>query len=135
MQAKVDPEADNFTKAFAQAMNSGDVERPMALLTDDAVIVDPRGKATFGKQSDRDFFELAFKNNPNATFTAKPIASHTSGNLMWVLAESLWTPTDNTAGAKPLASHTAYALERQGDTWKLQMLSVGYNVPLAPANR
>jgi ketosteroid isomerase-like protein len=131
----VDPQADSFTKAFEQAMNSRNVEQPMALLTDDAVIVDPRGKATFGKLADRDFFELAFKNNPNATFTAKPIASHTSGNMMWIVAEGVWTPTGNTVGAKPLQSHTAYALERQSDTWKLQMLSVGYNAPPAPASR
>jgi ketosteroid isomerase-like protein len=104
-QTEIDPQAEKFAKAFAEAMNSRNADRGIALMAPDAVLVDPFGKASTGKQAERDFFELAFKLNPNATFALKPVASHTSGNMMWILGNAVWTP--NTPGPKPLEAHAA----------------------------
>jgi ketosteroid isomerase-like protein len=126
-QTKSDPQANKFIQAFAAAMNSRNVDKGVALMTPDATLVDPFGKASTGKEAQRNFFELAFKLYPNATFALKPAASHTSGNMMWIVANAVWTPTGNTAGPIPLEAHAAYVLARRGGTWKLQMLLVGFN--------
>jgi len=126
-QSRIDPAAATFGKALSQVMNSRNADQGIALLSPDAALVDPFGKLSTGKQAERDFFELAFKLNPNATFAFKPVASHINGNTMWLLATAAWTPSGNTAGAKPVETHVAYVLVRQGKAWKVQMLSVGFN--------
>jgi ketosteroid isomerase-like protein len=54
-QTKIDPQVEEFAKAITKAMNSRNADEAVALLTPDAVLVDPFGKASTGKQAEHDF--------------------------------------------------------------------------------
>jgi ketosteroid isomerase-like protein len=130
-QTKIDPEVETFAKALMEAMNSRNADQAVALLSADSVLVDPFGKASTGKEAEREFFETAFKLNPNAAFALTPVALHKNGETIWVLANAGWAPIGNT-GAKPVTTHVAYVLVQEGDAWKAQMASVGFNAPQQP---
>jgi ketosteroid isomerase-like protein len=131
--AKIDPQAQRFVDALAQVMNSRNADQGVALFAPDAVLVDPFGKVSIGKDAERVFFDLAFKLNAGATFTATPIASHVSGNMMWILANAGWAGRKDASQPK-VTTHVGYVLVRQGKAWKAQMLTVGFDAPpAAPA--
>ena len=128
-QTKVDPQARTFLDKLSHVMNDHNAREGVSLFAQNAVLVDPFGNVSTGQSAETNFFNNAFKVNGNAKFSVTPIASHASGDMMWILAKARWTPADNSAGAKPLGTHIAYALVREDGTWKANMLSVGTNVP------
>jgi uncharacterized protein (TIGR02246 family) len=122
-------------KAWDEAENNTDAAAIAALFTEDGVFVTDSGPVN-GRQAIEKLFTDVYKgwHPKNHTIRFDGNAPHligTAGNELWATGEWSETGQGETGGPTPVKGYWGAIYIREGDDWKLQMLT--YNVTPAPA--
>src|SRR6202162_5021425 len=127
---------ERIVKKFAEAFNNGDAAAVAALYTEDAVQVTPQGPV-FGREAIEKLFTGVFQqghysNHLNKDDQGSPHMIGTAGNEVWRTGE--WSSTVQGKSGDPmkLEGYWSAINVRDGDTWKIQMLT--FNVTPPPAS-
>ena len=123
-------------KKTEEAFLKGDAAARAALFTEDAVLVNDSGPV-YGRQSIEQYYTDLFKKVHYLSFTVtydphSPHAIGTNGNAAWENGQ--WSGTIKEGEGSPprqLKGYWAAVKVREGDTWKLRMVTA--NVTPAPA--
>jgi uncharacterized protein (TIGR02246 family) len=122
-------------KAYEEAENNNDAAAIAALFTEDAVFVTDRGPAN-GRQAIEKWYTDLFKgwHPKNLIIKFDGNAPHligTAANVLWATGEFSETGQGNTGGPIQLKGYWSAIYIREGDDWKLRMLTT--NLTPAPA--
>jgi ketosteroid isomerase-like protein len=119
-----------------EAFDRNDEAAEAALFTDDAIFVTPRG-LVYGRQAiekwHADIFQKWHHSNhlTKGDQTSPPVVS-TSGNEAWWVGE--WSNTLQTQnGRMDVKGYWSAVYVREGDAWKVRMLSYNVNTTPPPA--
>jgi ketosteroid isomerase-like protein len=132
----VDSQIDEqVTKKFDEAFNNGDAAAFAALYTEDAVQVTPQGPV-FGREAIEKLFAGAFQqghysNHLNKDDQGSPHMIGTAGNEIWRTGEWSFTLQGKSGGPIQLKGYWGAINVREGDTWKIRILT--FNVTPPPA--
>jgi ketosteroid isomerase-like protein len=125
---------DEFNKKFDEAFNNNDAAAVAAFFTEDAVQVTPEGpiygREAIGKQFANLFTQIHVSEHINKT-DRPPHAIGTAGNEVWRNGEWSFTLQGKSGGPIQLKGYWGAINVREGDTWKIRMLT--FNVTPPPA--
>jgi len=126
---------EQVTKKFDEAFNNGDAAAFAALYTEDAVQVTPQGPV-FGREAIEKLFAGVFQqghysNHLNKDDQGSPHMIGTAGNEIWRTGEWSFTLQGKSGGPIQLKGYWGAINVREGDTWKIRILT--FNVTPPPA--
>jgi ketosteroid isomerase-like protein len=126
---------EQIVKKFDEAFNNGDAAAVAALYTEDAVQVTPQGPV-FGREAIEKLFtgmfqQGHFSNHLNKDDQGSPHMIGTAGNEVWRTGEWSFTLQGKSGGPLQLKGYWGAVNVREGDTWKIRMLT--FNVSPPPA--
>jgi ketosteroid isomerase-like protein len=118
---------EQIVKKFDEAFNNGDAAAVAALYTEDAVQVTPQGPV-FGREAIEKLFAGMFQqghysNHLNKDDEGSPHVIGTAGNEVWRTGEWSFTLQGESGGPKQLKGYWGAINVREGDTWKIRMLT------------
>ena len=128
---------EQIVKKLDVAFNNGDAAAVAALFTEDAVWVTPQGpvvgREAIEKQFTGMFQQGHYSNHVNKDDQGSPHMIGTAGNEVWRTGE--WSSTVQGKSGDPmkLEGYWSAINVRDGDTWKIQMLTFNVTPPPAPA--
>jgi uncharacterized protein (TIGR02246 family) len=130
--AQIDEQID---KKFDEAFNNGAAAALAALYTQDAVWVTPQGPVV-GREAIQKRFAGMFQqghysNHLNKDDQGSPHVIGTADNEVWRTGEWSFTLQGKSGGPIQLKGHFGAINVREGDTWKIRMLT--FNVTPPPA--
>ena len=119
----------------AYSPNNGDAAGVGALFAEDAVFVTPQGPI-FGREAIEKLFEGMFQqghysNHLNKDDQGSPHMIGTAGNEVWRTGEWSFTLQGKSGDPLQLKGYWGAINVREGDTWKIRMLT--FNVTPPPA--
>jgi ketosteroid isomerase-like protein len=125
--------AEQVTKKIDEGFNSGDAAAVGALFTEDAVFVTPQGPI-FGREAIEKLFEGMFQqghysNHLNKDDQGSPHTIGTAGNEVWRTGEWSSTLQGKSGGPIQLKGYWGAINVREGDTWKIRMLTFNVTPP------
>jgi ketosteroid isomerase-like protein len=132
----VDSQIDEqVTKKLDEAFNNVDAAAFAALYTEDAVQVTPQGPV-FGREAIEKLFAGVFQqghysNHLNKDDQGSPHMIGTAGNEIWRTGEWSFTLQGKSGGPIQLKGYWGAINVREGDTWKIRILT--FNVTPPPA--
>jgi ketosteroid isomerase-like protein len=120
-------------KIHNQALDKNDAAAVAAQFTEDAILVPETGPVK-GRQAIQKYYEDLFKdvrfsNDLGSVDEDSPHIIGTAGNELW--ATGAWTATFQGKGWGPMDFKGYWTVIREGDDWKIRMLS--FNTTPAPA--
>ncbi len=126
---------DEFNKKFDEAFNNNDAAAVAAFFTEDAVQVTPEGPI-YGREAIEKQFADLFTQNLHVTehinkTDRPPHAIGTAGNEVWRNGEWSFTLQGKSGGPIQLKGYWSAINVREGDDWKIRMLT--YNLSPAEA--
>jgi ketosteroid isomerase-like protein len=124
---------DEFNKKFDEAFNNNDAAAVAAFFTD-AVQVTPEGPIYGREAIEKNFADLFTQIHVSEHINKTdrpPHAIGTAGNEVWRNGEWSFTLQGKSGGPIQLKGYWSAINVREGDTWKILMLT--YNVTPAPA--
>jgi ketosteroid isomerase-like protein len=126
---------EQVTKKLDEAFNNGDAAALAALFTQDAVWVTPQGPV-FGREAVQMRFAGMFQqghysNHLNKDDQGSPHMIGTAGNEVWRTGEWSATLQGKSGGPIQLKGYWGGINVREGETWKIRMLT--FNVTPPPA--
>jgi ketosteroid isomerase-like protein len=126
---------EQIAKKFDEAFNNGDAAALAALYTQDAVWVTPQGPL-FGREAIQERFAGMFQqghysNHLNKDDQGSPHMIGTAGNEVWSTGEWSFTLQGKSGGPIQLKGYWGAINVREGETWKIRMLT--FNVTPPPA--
>jgi ketosteroid isomerase-like protein len=125
---------DEFNKKFDEAFNNNDAAALAAFFTEDAVQVTPEGpiygREAIEKQFADLFTQIHVSEHINKT-DRPPHAIGTAGNEVWRNGEWSFTLQGKSGGPIQLKGYWSAINVREGDDWKIRMLT--YNLTPAEA--
>jgi ketosteroid isomerase-like protein len=118
---------EQIVKKFDEAFNNGDAAAVAALYTEDAVQVTPQGPV-FGREAIEKLFAGMFQqghysNHLNKDDEGSPHMIGTAGNEVWRTGEWSFTLQGESGGPIQLKGYWGAINVREGDTWKIRMLT------------
>jgi ketosteroid isomerase-like protein len=122
-----------ISKAYDEAVNNNDAAAIAALYTEDAVFVNDRGLVK-GRQAIEQWYADVFKSgwkpkdhigHPDGT------QPHVVGMMAWETGQWSETGQDKNGGPVPIKGYYGALDIREGDDWKIQMLTC--NLTTAPS--
>jgi ketosteroid isomerase-like protein len=127
--------AEQVTKKIDEGFNNGDAAGVGALFAEDAVFVTPQGPI-FGREAIEKLFEGMFQqghysNHLNKDDQGSPHMIGTAGNEVWRTGEWSFTLQGKSGDPLQLKGYWGAINVREGDTWKIRMLT--FNVTPPPA--
>ena len=127
--------AEQVTKKIDEGFNNGDAAAVGALFTEDAVFVTPQGPI-FGREAIEKLFAGMFQqghysDHLNKDDQGSPHTIGTAGNEVWRTGEWSFTLQGKSGGPIQLKGYWGAINVREGDTWKIRMLT--FNVTPPPA--
>jgi ketosteroid isomerase-like protein len=127
--------AEQVTKKMDEGFNNGDAAAVGALFMEDAVFVTPQGPI-FGREAIEKLFEGMFQqghysDHLNKDDQGSPHTIGTAGNEVWRTGEWSSTLQGKSGGPIQLKGCWSAINVREGDTWKIRMLT--FNVTPPPA--
>jgi len=127
--------SDAFAKKFDEAFDNGDAAALASLFTDDAVFVTPGGMM-YGREAIEKYWVETFQqghfsNHLNKADQYSPHLIGTTGNEVWRTGEWSFTVQGKSGDPIKLKGYWSAINVREGDTWKIQMLT--FNVSPPPA--
>ena len=128
---------EQVTKKIDEGFNNGDAAAVGALFTEDAVFVTPQGPI-FGREAIEKLFEGMFQqghysNHLNKDDQGSPHTIGTAGNEVWRTGEWSSTLQGKSGGPIQLKGYWSAINVREGDTWKIKMLTFNMTPPPASA--
>ena len=136
----VDPQTieqiDALAKKFDEAFDNGDAAALASLFTDDAVFVTPGGMM-YGREAIEKYWVETFQqghfsNHLNKADQYSPHLIGTTGNEVWRTGEWSFTVQGKSGDPIKLKGYWSAINVREGDAWKIQMLT--FNVTPPPAS-
>jgi uncharacterized protein (TIGR02246 family) len=128
---------EQIVKKLDVAFNNGDAAAVAALFTEDAVWVTPQGsvvgREAIEKQFTGMFQQGHYSNHLNKDDQDSPHMIGTAGDKVWRTGEWSFTVQGKSADPKKLEGYWSAINVRDGDTWKIQMLTFNVTPPPAPA--
>ena len=126
---------EQVTKKIDEAFNNGDAAALATLFTQDAVWVTPQGPVV-GREAIQQRFAGMFQqghysNHLNKDDQGSPHMIGTAGNEVWRAGEWSSTLQGKSGGPIQLKGYWGAINVREGETWKIRMLT--FNVTPAPA--
>jgi ketosteroid isomerase-like protein len=126
---------EQIDKKFDEAFDNGDAAALAALYTQDAVFMTPQGPF-FGREAIEkhwaDVFQQGhYSNHVNKDVQGSPHMIGTAGNEVWRTGEWSFTFQGKSGGPIQLKGYFGAVNVREGETWKIQMLT--FNVTPPPA--
>ena len=126
---------EQIVKKFDEAFNNSDAAAVAALYTEDAVQVTPQGPV-FGREAIEKLFTGIFhqghySNHLNKDDQGSPHMIGTAGDEVWRTGEWSFTVQGKSGDPIKLKGYWSAINVREGDTWKIQMLT--FNVTPPPA--
>ena len=126
---------EQIDKKFDEAFDNGDAAALAALYTQDAVFMTPQGPV-FGREAIEkhwaDVFQQGhYSNHLNKDVQGSPHMIGTAGNEVWRTGEWGFTFQGKSGGPMQLKGYWGAINVREGETWKIQMLT--FNVTASPA--
>jgi ketosteroid isomerase-like protein len=125
--------AEQVTKKIDEAFNNGDAVAVAALFTEDAVQVTPQGPL-FGREAIEKNFAGMFQqghysNHLNKDDQGSPHMIGTAGNEVW--RTGAWSSVFQGKSGVPIELKGFWSAinVREGDTWKIQMLTFNVTPP------
>jgi uncharacterized protein (TIGR02246 family) len=117
------------------AYNNKDAEAVAALFTEDAVLVTPDGMV-LGRQAIEKSYADTFQRLPITGFLSRqePLQLAAIDNAVWSVGEWLGTLQSET-GPIIASGYWSSIYVREGDAWKMRMLSLFDHRPLSPRNQ
>ena len=127
--------AEQVTKKIDEGFNNGDAAAVGALFTEDAVFVTPQGPI-FGREAIEKLFAGMFQqghysNHLNKDDQGSPHMIGTADDEVWRTGEWSFTLQGKSGGPIQLKGHFGAINVREGETWKIRMLT--FNVTPPPA--
>ena len=125
--------AEQVTKKIDEGFNNGDAAAVGALFTEDAVFVTPQGPI-FGREAIEKLFEGMFQqghysDHLNKDDQGSPHTIGTAGNEVWRTGEWSSTLQGKSGGPIQLKGCWGAINVREGDTWKIRMLTFNVTPP------
>jgi ketosteroid isomerase-like protein len=126
---------EQIVKKLDVAFNNGDAAAVAALFTEDAVWVTPQGpvvgREAIEKQFNGMFQQGHYSNHVNKDDQGSPHMIGTAGNEVWRTGE--WSSTLQGKNGDPIQLKGFWGAVnvRDGDTWKIQMLTFNVTPPSA----
>jgi len=117
------------------AYNDKDAEAAAALFTEDAVLVTPDGMV-FGRQAIEKRYADAFQRRPITDFLSRRdrFRLNAIDNAVWSVGE--WSGTlQSQTGLVAVWGYWSTIYVREGDAWKMRMLSLFDYRPLSPSGQ
>jgi ketosteroid isomerase-like protein len=126
---------EQIVKKLDEAFNNGDAAAVAALYTKDAVQMTPQGPV-YGREAIKKLFtgmfqQGHFSNHLNKDDQGSPHMIGTAGNEVWRTGEWSFTLQGKSGGPLQLKGYWGAVNVREGDTWKIRMLT--FNVSPPPA--
>jgi ketosteroid isomerase-like protein len=123
-----------ISKAFNEAVSNNDAAAVAALFTEDGVFVTDRGPV-YGRQAIEKFYADVFKAWHLKSHTGKadgnaPYLTGTAGSEVWETGEWGETGQSDTGDPIQIKGYWSAIDSREGDDWKIRMLT--YNITPAP---
>lgn len=117
------------------AYNNKDAEAAAALFTEDGVLVTPDGMA-FGRQAIEKRYADTFQRWPMTDFLSRRdrFRLNAIDNAVWSVGD-WWGTLQTQTGPVFAWGHWSTIYVREGDAWKMQMLSIFDNRPLSPRSQ
>jgi uncharacterized protein (TIGR02246 family) len=115
-------------KQIVDFFNKKDAAGLAAHFTTDGVFVGTDGKTTTGKAATEAAYAETFKAFGDFKYSAEVKAAHAIGNGFWMLVEAS-VEKKGPAGPISIRSHVVYVVVPAGKDWKIEMASIGANVP------
>ena len=135
---KIAPEIDALGK-LAEAINKNDADAVAAVFTEDGVCVTPQGPI-YGREAIKEHFTEVFKQFElsNDIPKADPNSPHTigtAGNEVWENGE--WSETVQFESGDPVEIRGYWSAidRREGDQWKIRMLTCNVAPALPPETK
>ena len=127
--------SEQIDKEFDEAFNNGDAAALAALFTQDAVWVTPQGPL-FGREAIQKRFAGMFQqghysNHLNKDDQGSPHIIGTAGDEVWRTGQWTFTLQGESSGPIQLKGYWGAINVREGETWKIRMLT--FNVTPPPA--
>jgi uncharacterized protein (TIGR02246 family) len=116
------------------AYNNKDAEAAAALFTEDAVLVTPDGMV-LGRQAIGKSFAETFQRWPITNFLSRqePLQLNAIDNAVWSVGE-WWGTLQSQTGPVIASGYWSTIYVREGDAWKMRMLSIFDHRPLSPSS-
>ena len=117
------------------AYNNKDAEAAAALFTEDAVLVTPDGMV-LGRQAIGKSFAETFQRWPITNFLSRqePLQLNAIDNAVWSVGE-WWGTLQSQTGPVFAWGYWSTIYVREGDAWKMRMLSLFDHRPLSPSSQ
>jgi uncharacterized protein (TIGR02246 family) len=119
--------ADDFATKWVTAYDSGDAAALAALFTPDGIFNAPSGTALKG----RDAIEKALAGRIKAGWTKETVTTSDAGAVgpaIWAAGEYALVGSGDVAG-KHTGGHFGWVLVRDGDAWRVAMLTANVTPP------
>jgi len=128
---------EQIVKKFDEAFNNGDAAAVAALYTEDAVQVTPQGPL-FGREAIEKLFTGMFQqghysDHLNKDDQGSPHMIGTAGDEVWRTGEWSFTVQGKSGDPIKLKGYWSAINVREGDTWKIKMLTFNMTPPPASA--
>jgi uncharacterized protein (TIGR02246 family) len=115
-------EFDELGLKLDEAYNKNDAAAVAALFTEDAVLVAPDGMFS-GRQDIEKRYADTFQRWPITTFSSQRSQLNAIDNAVWSVGE-WWSTLQSQTGPKFERGHWSAIYVREGDAWKIRMLSL-----------
>jgi ketosteroid isomerase-like protein len=117
------------------AYNNKDAEAVAALFTEDAVLVTPDGMV-LGRQAIEKSFAETFQRWPITNFLSRqePLQLNAIDNAVWSVGE-WWGTLQSQTGPVFAWGYWSTIYVREGDAWKMRMMSLFDHRPLSPSSQ
>jgi uncharacterized protein (TIGR02246 family) len=115
-------------KQIVDLFNKKDAAGLAAHFTSDGVFVGTDGKTATGKAATEAAYAETFKAFGDFKYSAEVKAAHAIGKGYWMLVEAS-VERKGPNGPISIRSHVVYVVVPAGKDWKIEMASIGANVP------
>jgi ketosteroid isomerase-like protein len=117
------------------AYNNKDAEAAAALFTEDTVLMTPDGMG-FGRQVIEKRYAETFQRWPITDFLSRRdrLRLNAIDNAVWSVGKWFGTLQSQT-NPQPVSGYWSTIYVREGDAWKMRMLSLFDHRPLSPSNQ
>jgi len=116
---------------FDEACNNNDAAAVATLFTEYAVLVSLYGMFSFGRQAIEKSYADAFQWWPITTFSSQRYQLNAIDNAAWSVGE-YWTTLQSQTGPVFVKGCWSGIYVREGDAWKIRMLTVSELPRAAP---
>lgn len=119
--------ANDFAAKWVAAYNAGDAAGLAALFTPDGVFNAPSGVVVKGREA----IEKALGGRMKAGWTTESVTTTdagAAGNAVWASGDYALTGSGEAAG-KTSGGHFGWVLVREGDAWRVAMLTANVSAP------